>query len=248
MTTPVDDLVVSPAAIANQIDLTGAACVESFVSDDWLDEARECISSYLPIDGHELFIVDPDALRAEFVSRLVSDARLTTLLESVASADRPPRSRDRRTETTLRILDGPGPDKPLWFHYDGTVITVVVPIVIPNAAPGNSGELVICPNRRAYRRSAIANILEKFVVQNDFYRKWFVRRLGDRGTVIPLVPGNAYVFWGYRTYHATLPCPPDALRVTLVLHYGAVHGGSRLLSAAKSVHRLMRNLRRPTAC
>jgi hypothetical protein len=247
MTILVEDLVPSAAAIANEIDMAGAACLESFVTPDWLDEARECISSYLPIHGHELFIKDPDAAKAEFVSRLASDPRLTMLLESVASADCPRRNRDGHIETALRILDGPGPDKPLWFHYDGTVITVVVPIVIPSATPGMSGELVICPNRRPYRRFALANIVEKFVVQNDIYRKRFLRKLGHDGKVIPLEPGNAYLFWGYRTYHATLPCPPDALRITLVLHYGAVHGGNRLLAAAKSANRGMRNLRRATA-
>jgi hypothetical protein len=247
MTILVNDPVVSAAAIADEIEMTGAACLESFVSDDWLDEAREYIRTYLPMDRHELFIEDPHAAKAEFVSRLVGDPRLESLLESVAAADCPPPNRDASIETALRILDGPGPDKPMWFHYDATVITVVVPIVIPNASPGMSGELLICPNRRPYRRFAIANIVEKFVSQNDFYRKRFVRKLGHDGKVIPLVPGNAYLFWGYRTYHATLPCPPDTLRVTLVLHYGALHHGNRLLSAAKSARRRMRNLRRPTA-
>ncbi len=247
MTMLVNHPVVSAAAIADEIEMTGAACLESFVSDDWLDEAREYISTYLPMDRHELFIKDPHAAKAEFVSRLVTDPRFTMLLESIASADCPPHNRDARIETALRILDGPGPDKPLWFHYDGTVITVVVPIVIPNAPPGLAGELLISPNRRPYRRLAITNILEKFVVQNDFYRKRFVRKLGHDANVIPLVPGNAYLFWGYRTYHATLPCPPGALRVTLVLNYGALHRGNRLLSAAKSAHRAMSNRRRPTA-
>jgi hypothetical protein len=247
MTNSVDDLVVSAVAIADEINTIGAACLESIVSEDWLHEAREYISTYLPMDRHELFIENPDTAKAQFVGRLVCDPRLKSLLESVAAADCPPPNRDRSIATALRILDGPGPDKPLWFHYDGTVITVVVPIVIPNAPPGMSGELLISPNRRPYRRFAIANIVEKFISQNDFYRKRFVRKLGHDGKVIPLVPGNAYLFWGYRTYHATLPCPPDTLRVTLVLHYGALHHGNRLLSAAKSAHRRMRNLGRPTA-
>lgn len=247
MTNLVGDLSLA-ATIANEIDTTGTACLESIVSDDWLDEAREWISSHLPIDGHELYIENPHAAEAAFVSRLANDPRLRALLESVAVADRPPRSRDRSIETALRILDGPGPDKPLWFHYDGTVITVVVPIVIPNAAPGMSGELMICPNRRPYRRLAIANIVEKLALQNGFYRKRFVRNLGHDGKVVPLVPGNAYLFWGYRSYHATLPCPPDELRVTLMLHYSALHGGNRLLAAAKSARRALRERRRPTAC
>ncbi len=241
----VDDFDVSPAKVAEEIETSGAACLQAVVTEDWLKAARETIGSYLPLNGsHELLIHDPDASEGSFVHRLVGDPRLTLLLDSVAAAGCPWFSADGRIDTTLRILAGPGPNKPLWFHYDGTVITFVVPIVIPNAGPGTSGELILCPNRRPYRRSAIANIVEKSVSQNDVYRKRFIRKLGQEGKVVPLVPGNVYLFWGYRTYHATLPCPPDALRATMILHYGALHGGNRMLTAAQSVHRTMRRVLR----
>lgn len=249
MTTLVGDRSVTATEVANEIEATGTACLESFVSDEWLESAREFISAYLPMDRHELYFEHPEAAKVEFISRLAADSGLKQLLESIATAASPPVRRDQSINTALRILEGPGPDKPLWFHYDGTVITVVVPIVIPTGTPGLSGELVICPNRRPYRRFAITNIVEKFVSQNDFYRKRFVRKLGDDKKVIPLVPGNAYLFWGYRTYHATLPCQPDELRVTVMLHYGAIHGTNRLQVLAKSLYHRMRELRRDaTAC
>jgi hypothetical protein len=48
--------------------------------------------------------------------------------------------------------------------------------------------------------------------------------------VVKLEPGNAYLFWGYRAFHATLPCAPGALRATLMLHYGELHSGDHLLA------------------
>jgi hypothetical protein len=117
-----------------------------------------------------------------------------------------------------------------------------VPIIIPRGAPGNSGELILWPNRRPYRRLVVANIAEKFICQSELYRKWFVRRHGggSDAVIVGLQPGNIYLFWGYRSYHATLPVAPGAVRATLILHDGAVHGHSLLLSTAKSVNQRIR--------
>jgi hypothetical protein len=78
-------------------------------------------------------------------------------------------------------------------------------------------------------------VVEKFIVQSDVYRRRFLRRLrwGLDTETVSLTPGNAYLFWGYRSYHATLPCAPGSTRVTVVLHYKNVHGNSRLLDRAK---------------
>jgi hypothetical protein len=207
------------------------------------------VRSYLPSNGqHEVFIEDPSPNEYAFVNRLIIDPRLESLLDSLAVAGYPAlRTDDRDIESAIRILVGPGdPEKPLWFHYDRTVVTMVVPIVIPNVGSQVSGELILCPNRRPYRRFVLSNIIEKFVAQNDVYRRKFVRKLDEKADtkVIPLEPGNAYLFWGYRTYHATLPCAPDALRVTLVLHYGKVHGRNPMLTSAQWLYRRIRNVRR----
>jgi len=149
-------------------------------------------------------------------------------------------------ENELRIKVGGAAAEPQWLHYDGPVVTLVVPIVIPRCAPGNSGELILWPNRRPYRQLVITNIVEKFICQSRLYRTWFVRRHGaDTDAVtVPLQPGNIYLFWGYRSYHAMLPVAPGALRATLILHHGAVHGRSPLLSTARAVRqRLLRGRR-----
>ncbi|HEX2284850.1 MAG TPA: hypothetical protein VHI10_08500 [Mycobacterium sp.] len=238
------DLHLSPVDVAGEMNTCGVACLRSVVSEDWLAAARELVTAYLPANGeHERFSENPDGVIATFVERLVTEAGLKQLMRSLAAADCPSLRLDDRVGSALRVLTGPGPDKPLWFHYDETVVSVVVPIVIPHGLPGFSGELVLSPNRRSYRRFAVANIVEKLIVQNNIYRRWYTRNLGEDRRVIPLEPGNAYVFWGYRTFHATLPCPPDSLRVTLMLHYGALHSGSRALAAAKSFRRWLREWR-----
>jgi hypothetical protein len=189
---------------------------------------------------HEIMLEELDRRGPEFISALAADSRLRHFLEAVAVQAFPAGDPgDRRLECAIRAINGPDPDdKPLWFHYDATVLTMVIPVVIPDAGAGRSGELVLVPNRRPYRRSVVANVMEKFVVQSDVYRRRFVGRLrlGDNVKVVPLQPGNAYLFAGYRSYHATMPCETGATRVTVIIHYKDVHRGSRVLGSAKALY------------
>jgi hypothetical protein len=246
----VDGFDVSAAEVAEEIDSRGAACLTAVLTAEWLQAAQECVRSYLPTQGdHEVFVEDPADDQYAFVHRLVIDPRLEKLLESLAFAGYPRLNGDNQDiECAVRILVGPGdPGKPLWFHYDRSVVTMVIPIVIPDVGSRISGELVLCPNRRPYRRFVITNIIEKLVAQNDIYRRRFIRKLGndpDATRVVALEPGNAYLFWGYRTYHSTFPCAPGALRVTVILHYGDVHGGNLLLTSAQRAAAGIRNSKR----
>jgi hypothetical protein len=40
---------------------------------------------------------------------------------------------------------------------------------------------------------------------------------------VALVPGNLYLFWGYRTIHTNEPCDPDKVRATALFHYSNPH-------------------------
>jgi hypothetical protein len=85
---------------------------------------------------------------------------------------------------------------------------MLVPLFIPSAGAGMSGELVVFPNRRPFRRSAIVNVFEKVFAQNRFYRKRIIRNFNraPEKYSVQLIPGNVYLFWGYRTLHGNLRC------------------------------------------
>ena len=87
----------------------------------------------------------------------------------------------------------------------------------------------------------MANIFEKTLMQNRFYRKRIVREFNkapEKYSVV-LKPGNIYLFWGYRTFHGNLPCAPNTVRATLLLHYGNPHGRHPALTAAKYLRRMV---------
>jgi hypothetical protein len=234
--------VAAAAQIARSVQSDGYARLPDAVSSQWLCAARHYASTVNRQDTNEVLLEGLAAEDAMFVDDLLSSTRLRDFLESVAVDLHPGcNPHDRHLDVSIRIINGPDPtETPLWFHYDATVVTVVIPVDIPDGGPGLSGELVLFPNRRPFRRLATTNIVEKMVMQSDAYR----RRVNPAGasTVVPLEPGSAYVFSGYRSYHATMPCPAGTRRVTVLLHYKDAHSGSRLLRGAKALyHRLTGN-------
>jgi hypothetical protein len=236
----VAQLDVSLAELASELDRTGFVCLEGVIADDWLREARADVESKLARYGRNDFcIINPAKESGTPADRFVSDAAVRATMIGLASA-RCPRevAEAEEIETVLRVLAGPERAATSFaFHYDAAAITMLVPLFIPEAGAGRSGELIVFPNWRPFRRSALLNITDKMSVQNPLYRKRMERKLKrapEKYSVV-LKPGNVYLFWGYRTYHGNGPCATNTLRATLLVHCGDPHHGSPLINAAKTV-------------
>ena len=94
---------------------------------------------------------DLDLAGPDFADELATSAPLRSFLADLARLAFPAGSpADRRVNCTMRVINGPDLDEhPLWFHFDATVVTMVIPVVIPDADRGQSGELVIAPKSQA---------------------------------------------------------------------------------------------------
>ena len=234
------DLQGAEDRVAARIADAGYARLTDAVDRPWLRAAHDLATAVNRPGAQEVLLEGLTAADGDAVDAVLTDRALTDFLEGVATRLHPAADPDdRHVDVSLRVVNGPDQhDGPLWFHYDATVLTVVFPIDIPVAAPGESGELVLYPNRRPFRRFVLTNIVEKMVMQSDVYRRR--HSPAQPATVVPLEPGSAYVFSGYRSYHATLPCPVGTRRVTLMVHYKDAHSGSRLLRGSKGLyHRLI---------
>lgn len=207
----------------------GHDCVPDVVDSRWRSDVLRLAESVNQADTREVLLEGMTGGDGHAIETLLTDPELTVFIEAVATHLHPRANpADRHVDITLRVINAPDHvDAPTWYHYDATVVTVIMPIEMPESG----GELILYPNRRPFRRFVLTNIIEKMVMQSDTYRR---RIRGGEPTIVRLDPGNAYVFSGYRSYHATLPCPEGARRVTLMVHYRDAHGGSRLLRAAKS--------------
>jgi hypothetical protein len=130
----------------------------------------------------------------------------------------------------LRCLKGSsGLKHSMNFHYDSYVVTALLPVHIPTS--GKTGDLVVLKYRRGVRPFYVLNLLDKIILDNRFTQsllKYINRTGGSSLKRVKIVPGNLYLFWGYRTVHANESCDIDQLRATALYHFGDPHVGSPL--------------------
>jgi hypothetical protein len=236
-----------PRKIADQLDQTGVVCLENPVPAEWLAHARADVENRLFTHGErDHFIQSPEDEEQSAAAAFINSPTVLSMLTDIVRARFPQGPADLElTGSALRVIAGPrGEGDAFWFHYDASVVTLVVPIILPDAEPGNSGELAGLFNRRPFRRFVLANIIDKAIGQSAFYRSHILRRL-DRADYLQKVDmevGNLYLFWGYRSLHGNMPCESGAVRATLLLHFGRPHGSSEALTAAVRLGQSLRSL------
>jgi hypothetical protein len=222
-------------------------CLENVVPAEWLAQARANVEDRLVNHGeHDHFIRSPEGEEHSATEAFINSPAVQSLLGDIVRARFPEGPAELGLiGSALRIIAGPrGEGDAFWFHYDASVVTMVVPIFMPDAERGNSGELVGLFNKGPFRRFVLANIIDKVVGQSRLYRRHILRRLDrtDYLQVVEMEVGNLYLFWGYRSLHGNMPCESGALRATLLLHFGRQHGSSEALTAAVRLGQSLRSL------
>lgn len=208
------------------LDRHGLVTLNGVIPQDWLAAARTEVNANLAEHGRrEHSLVDVDSWGCSTIEALAEDPNVETFLHSLTSFPESagPDYAGYR-QRVLRILDGSGVDSPPFdWHYDANAVTMLVPIVIP--ADG-TGKVAIFPDHRPHRPWATLSAAERLLVHNRMYGHLMRRRYqaDPAAFTVPLTPGDAYLFRGYRALHATLPWPKDTLRVTLLLQYGHPYG------------------------
>lgn len=224
--------------LARRLDTEGVVCVEGAVRPDSLQRWRDELDRLLLQQGHKYFsIIQPWKLPGSAFSELAADANFRALLTGLTARGCRNHGVQGDIYNVLRVIAGPkGTQKSFMFHYDASVVTVLIPLQIPDGKPEDAGDLIAYPNRRPIRRFPLSNAIDKLLIQNPLSR-WLwsqrVTRRSDDRNVFRLQPGNIYLFWGYRTLHANLGCRSNSLRATLLFHHGDPHQGSLVTRAIR---------------
>lgn len=224
---------VRPVAsdLSDRIEADGYAVVEDFVSRRELAEAQDFVRRAVAENGGQYRAFSGSAaLGGTFLERLHADPDFVDLCRGVyarATGEAPPSAEFYQV---LRCLSGSQVKRhSMRFHYDSYVLTALIPILMPSQ--GSAGNLIIIPNTRGIRRSYVANVVDKLLVDNAVTQamlKVAYRLRPERMISLRLAPGNLYLFWGYRSLHTNEPCDPNELRSTALLHYADPHAGSRV--------------------
>ena len=228
-------------SLADNMDRQGFACLANCLSDDDLKQLRSLVrGAGLDPTGKYAVLQDKKTFSETALAKIPASTEFQLLCRELLRLSESGAATERDFYQVVRCLNGEvGRKNSYFFHYDTYVLTVLIPIIIPQV--GDRGDLVLFPNVRAVRRSYLRNLFDKFLVDNRF-SQWALTLIARRricgAVAVPMLPGNIYFFWGYRTIHANEPCDPNQIRATALLHFGDPYRGSR----ARSVLRRVRGL------
>jgi hypothetical protein len=216
--------------IAEQIDARGFARLNGALNSQELRSLRTYTEAQAALHKGEYFAHHGETLLGQSpLAALWESEDFQRMLASLYRSATGKESTSQEIFPVLRCVQGnQGRRESNCFHFDASLVTVLVPIFIP-AKGEERGDLMLFPNVRGVRRNAVLNAVEKALVQNAFTRKLMVMAI-NRGWLKPetltLKPGDIYVFWGYRTLHANKTCGPKVTRATAIFHFGDPHAGS----------------------
>ncbi|WP_313551386.1 hypothetical protein [Pseudomonas sp.] len=210
------------------IERQGYAVIEHFLSTEQLESARDYVLRETHKHNSEYFALHGiKSVTGSLFEALSTSVRFRKMLADVQEAGLGRRvPEEEEIFPAVRCLQGKtGLKESNYFHYDATALTALVPVFIPNDTE-QCGDFIMFPNTRRIRSSAAINIIEKALIQNPLSQKLMALLIKYnllKPIKIKLVPGNLYIFWGYRSIHANEPCDPNTLRATVLLHYGDPH-------------------------
>lgn len=206
----------------------GIASIPNFLTDAEFDRMGAFVDaavarkpgSYVGFNG-------PAEMAGSGLDELGASDRLHTLAERIYEHMTGKRAERSDFYQVLRCLSGPDVNAHSHFyHYDSYVVTLLVPIRIPTR--GKTGDFLLIPNARHYRRSYWRNAADKVLLDNRVSQR-VLRFLAERKLPpvrrVKLEPGRMYFFNGYRTIHTNEPCDQDQLRATALFHFANPHAG-----------------------
>lgn len=231
---PISDSEIS--SLVEEIDRTGFAVLKDYVGKADLEKVQDLVRQAVADSAGEYTVftgrdaLKDSALSETVVAKLTSSAKFKSIMQRVYAGGTGKRAPDQAIYQVLRCLSGEsGARHNYYFHFDSYVLTILLPILIPEE--GLRGDLIMVPNIRRVRPFYALNLVDKVLLENKFAQR-FLRMAFERRFIkfkgVRMVPGNLYLFWGYKSLHANEACDPQNIRATSLFHFGDPHASSAL--------------------
>ena len=219
------------ARIARDINRLGFGTIRNYIVKEELEPAHAlAIAAVETVGGEYVCFRNAEALTGTVLAELPKSNDFKDIcrrLYESATGDPAPEVRFYQIYRCLKGITGQQHSNR--FHYDSYVLTMLLPVAVPEE--GLRGDLLLVPNTRRIRRLYLLNVLDRFLIGNLIAQtilRFAARRRWSRIVAIRLEPGTMYFFWGYRSIHTNEPCDVDKLRATALFHYGDPHENSRI--------------------
>jgi hypothetical protein len=149
--------------LVNSINRVGYAVVSDYLEPRELDQLRTLVEDSVRAAGNRYVCftgcADLAGTPLERMAKSPVFRRLCTRIYERATGKQAP---DQPYHQILRCLTGSsGQQHSLRFHYDSYVLTVLLPICVPEGR--RSGELVMVPNTRSVRAWYARNLFDKYL-------------------------------------------------------------------------------------
>lgn len=217
--------------LAAEVDRHGVGTLPDYLHPADLRDLQAFAAAAVERSGGEYVVFQgPEAVSGTILQPLGECPAFMRLMRRVYEQATGRLAPDQRPYQTLRCVAGrTGRRETYIFHYDSYVVTFLLPILAPGS--GEGGRLVIAPSVRRIRPFYAANLVDKVLLDNQL-TQFVLKRLCASSRAgfrkVEIVPGNLYVFWGYRSVHASEPCAQATTRCTALIHFGDPHARSPL--------------------
>jgi hypothetical protein len=222
--------------LADSMNKTGVGVLQGYVSADDLGPLQRLIEGAVAANAGEYTVftgldaMQKTALAQTIVVKLTQSDDFKSLMSRIYEKALGRPAVKGSIYQVLRCISGPSGERHnYYFHFDSYVVTALLPILIPTE--GRRGHLVMLPNVRGVRPFYFFNLIDKILLENPIAQN-FLKAALERGWFkfkrIEMVPGNLYLFWGYKTLHANEACDPQNIRATSLFHFGDPHAASLL--------------------
>ena len=170
------------------------------------------------------------------VANIQLNKKIENLLKKVTMEFGRKINKKEKLYKVLRVVTGKKSKKvSLDYHFDAHLLTLLIPIYIPKRKNSDNGNLIIFKNLRKLTNNICKNIIQKIFYQSFFFKIFFINTGLFKGEILNLVPGNIYIFNGFRTLHTNLQINPTDVRATILIHYHDIFIDSFLVKKNREI-------------
>ena len=216
--------------IKENINKKGFHCLENFINQDSLEVLRKFVDQKLEENNYQYFFLTSESASNNLLNDEKFFGSIENLLKDITSSFNFKIRENEKLYKVLRVVTGEKSKKvSLDFHFDAHLLTLLIPIYIPNTEKSDNGNLIIIKNLRTLTKALIKNIFQKIFYQSNFFKNFFIRKNLVKKEILNLSPGNVYIFNGFRTLHANMNINPKDIRATILVHYYDIFKSSFLV-------------------
>jgi len=235
-------------SITNIIRENGYYSSNNIISDEDLSQLRNFIDLKLKEFPNKNFRLYEDSFKNTVIDDKKFEDKINKIISEVLR-DNNINDYKKPNYKVLRVVSGVQQKKQAYlYHFDAHLITILIPIIIPNNKSGKNGDLVIFPNLRKVHKNLILNIIQKIFFQNFISRTLLNTKLLRKifnYKLLKIKPGNVYMFFGFRSLHANLEIETFSTRATLLIHCYDVFENSSIvkMNRKQSINKEIKNIK-----